>query len=367
MAGPRATPAGSELAGTAAAADAERRVEHSTPTLATRSTPPRSRRRRWPATLASYLLMIFVLLTLNFFLPRAMPGDPIESLVSQGSDSFVFGEQARAELEEYYGLDRPLGTQYVDYLSRMARGDLGRSIVTNTPVRDEVGRRLPWTLLLIGSSIVLSSVIGLVAGIHSGWRRDRPIDRTMMTVLLAIREFPPFLLGSLLLFFFAVKLDWLPLFGARTPFSGSFGSLEQVLDIGRHALLPILVLTTGLTAGIYLTMRAGMVSELGSDHLLLGRAKGLRQRRLKYRYAARNGLLPVVSLTAVEIGFAVTVNVLVERVFSYPGLGGLMFESIGVRDYPTIQGTFLVFSVGIVTVNAVADLLYRRLDPRAAP
>lgn len=324
----------------------------------------RVQRLRWPRVLVSYLAMIFVLFTLNFFLPRAMPGNPVDALVAQGSDTFVFGEQARAELEEYYGLDKPLGTQYVEYLSKLARGDLGKSIVTNTPVRDEVGRRLPWTVLLIAGSVLLSTVIGLVAGIHSGWRRNRPMDRTMMTALLAIREFPPFLLGSLLLFVFAVKLEWLPLFGGQTPFSGSFGPVEQVLDIARHAVLPLLVLTVGLTAGTYLTMRAGMVNQLGSDHLLLGKAKGLPQRRLKYRYAARNGLLPVVSLTAVEIGFAVTVNILVERVFSYPGIGELMFESIGVRDYPTIQGTFLVYSVGIVTVNALADLLYRRLDPR---
>jgi len=327
---------------------------------------PRRNQRRWLTGLASYLVIVFALITLNFFLPRAMPGDPVEGLLAQGSNSFVFGEQARNKLEEYYGLDRPLGAQYVHYLARLAHGDLGRSIVTNAPVRQEVGRRLPWTLFLIVGSLLLSTVVGLVAGVHSGWRRDRPMDRAVMTGLLAVREFPPFLLASLLLFVFAAKFGWLPLFGGQTPFSDSFGLLERVVDIGRHALLPLLVLTTGLTAGTYLTMRAGMVSELGSDHLLLGRAKGLRPRRLKYRYAARNALLPVVSLTAVEVGFAVTVNVLVERVFSYPGLGRLLFESIGTRDYPTIQGAFLVVSVGIVTVNAMADLLYRRLDPRAA-
>ncbi len=323
-------------------------------------------RPRWIGGLASYLVMVFVLITLNFFLPRAMPGDPIEGLMAQGSEGFVFGEEARSKLQEYYGLDRPLVTQYGHYLSRLAHGDLGRSIVTNAPVRGEIGRRLPWTLLLVVGSLLLSTVVGLVAGVRSGWRRDRPMDRAMMTGLLAVREFPPFLLASLLLFLFAVKLDWFPLFGAQTPFSESFGPVEWALDVGRHAMLPLLVLTVGLTAGTYLTMRSGMVSELGSDHLLLGRAKGLTERRLKYRYAARNALLPVVRLTAVEVGFAVTANVLVERVFSYPGLGRLLFESIGTRDYPTIQGAFLVISMSIVTVNALADVLYRRLDPRAA-
>ena len=326
----------------------------------------RRRRRRWAGAALSYAVTVFALITLNFLLPRAMPGDPIDALLAQGSSGFVFGEEARAELEEYYGLDRSLAAQYGHYLSGLARGDLGRSIVTNTPVWDEIARRLPWTLLLVGGAIFVSTLVGLVAGIHSGWRRDRPMDRVLMTVLLGFREFPTFLLGSLLLFLFAVKLDWLPLFGAETPFSDSFGPVERVIDVGRHLLLPLLVLSVGLTVGNYLIMRAGMVNEIGSDYLLLGRAKGLRERRLKYRYAARNALLPVVSLTALQIGFALTGDVLIERVFSYPGLGSLLFEAIAVRDYPTIQGAFLLISVGVVTINAVADALYQRLDPRTA-
>ncbi len=231
-------------------------------------------------------------------------------------------------------------------------------------MRSDIGQRLPWTLLLIGSSILLANLIGLAAGVHAGWRRDKPLDRTLMTSLLAVREFPPVLLGTLLLFVFAVKLDWLPLAGERTQFWDSFTLVEKMVDVGQHLLLPTLVLTVGLTAGSYLVMRAGMVNELGSDYLRLGQAKGLRQRRLKYRYAARNALLPVVSVSAVEVGFAFAVNVIVERIFAYRGLGGLLVDSIGVRDYPSIQGAFLVVSLGIVTINALADGLYRRLDPR---
>ena len=326
---------------------------------------PRWRRRA--RAVAGYAATVFVLATLNFLLPRAMPGDPVDALLAQGAAGFVHGQQTVDRLEEYYGLDKPLVEQYGAYLSRLARGDLGRSVVTNTPVSHEIGRRLPWTLLLVGSSMLVATVVGIVAGIHSGWRRDRPMDRMLMTALLVIREFPPFLLGSLLLFVFAVQLDWLPLAGAETSFSGSFGPVERVVDILRHLALPMFVLSIGLTVGNFLVMRAGMVNELGSDYLLLGRAKGLRPRDLKYRYAARNALLPMVSLTAIQLGFAVTVNVLVERVFTYPGLGGLLFGAIGVRDYPTIQAGFLVISVSVVTLNALADLLYRRLDPRTAP
>ncbi len=325
--------------------------------------PRRSRRRAWAGALASYLLMVIGLLVLNFLLPRAMPGDPIDGLLATGSSGFTLGEEARAELEEYYGLDKPLPAQFVHYVARLAHGDFGRSVVTNMPVRGEIGRGLPWSLLLIVGSVGLATTIGLLAGVHAGWRRDRPVDRSLMAGLLAVREFPPYLLGSLLLYVFAVKLGWFELSGAETPFT-DYGIGRRILDIAWHATLPIVVLTAGLVAGAYLMMRAGMVRELGSDYLQLGRAKGLRPRRLKYHYAARNALLPVVSLTAVEVGFAFNMTVLVERVFSYPGVGRLMFDSIGARDYPTIQGTFLVVSLAIVTANALADVLYRRLDPR---
>lgn len=323
---------------------------------------PRSIRGR----VGSYLVMLLVLVALNFALPRLMPGDPIEALAAQSSASFTFDEQSRLALEDYYGLDRPLPQQLGHYLSQLVHGDLGRSITTNRPVSEEITRRLPWTLLLMGTALVLATLLGVVAGVHAGWRRGRSLDRALLVTLLAIREFPAFLLATILLFVFAVRLDWLPLGGAETPFA-HHGLGERIFDISRHLVLPVTVLTVGLTAGTYLLMRAGMVRELGSDHLVLGRTKGLRERRLKYRYAARNALLPVLSLTALQVGFLVTGDVLIERVFAYPGLGGLIFQSIGSRDYPTIQGTLLVVSMSVVTVNALSDALYRRLDPRAAP
>lgn len=334
---------------------------------ANRGGPGHRRGRRWAGPLASYLVMVYVLITLNFVLPRAMPGDPINGLLAQGGAGFTFGDQTRMALRRYYHLDGSLASQYGHYLARLAHGDMGRSIVTNASVWHEISYRLPWTLLLIASSMAVALVVGSVAGVHAGWRRDRPTDRALMVGLIAIWQFPAYLLGSILLLVFAVKLRWLPLFGAETPFSSSFGAVQRVLDVVRHLVLPLAVLSSGLIAWIYLVMRAGMVSELGADYLMLGRAKGLRPRRLKYRYAARNALLPVVSASTVAVGFGITANVVVERVFSYPGLGRLLFDSIAARDYPVIQGVFLILSVGVVTVNAVADVLYARLDPRTGP
>ena len=316
-------------------------------------------------TAGGYAALVFVLVTLNFVLPRVLPGDPIDSLLAQSATTYVHGEETREALERYYGVDEPIVEQYGQYLGKLTRGDLGRSIATNAPVRDEISRRLPWTLLLMTSALVLGTAIGVLLGVNGGWKRGRALDRTFLVALLAVREFPAFLLSTILLFVFAVDLDWLPLSGGETPFA-DFGAWERVVDVARHLALPVLVLTVGLTAGTYLVMRAGMVAELGSDHLLLGRAKGLRERRLKYGYAARNALLPVVSLTSLQVGFLVTGNVLVERVFAYPGLGNLIFESIGSRDYPVISGAFLLVSIGVVTVHAVTEMIYRRLDPRVA-
>lgn len=338
-----------------------------TPTTDTTPEAPQRQRRRgrtWRSVLASYLLMIFALITLNFLLPRFMPGDPITALVTRGSSSFVYGEESKRKLEEYYGLGGSLVSQYGNYLERLAQGDMGRSITTNQPVVHEVAKALPWTILLLTSSILLSVLVGVVLGVHAGWRRDRPADRVVMTGLLSLREFPQYLSAALLLYLVGVKLRWLPLGGAETSFS-TYNLFEQVVDIAKHALMPVAVLTMTLTVSYYMVMRAGMVSELGSDYLQLGRAKGLRPRRLKYRYAARNAMLPVLSLTAVEVGVAITASVFVERVFSYPGLGGLMLGSLAARDYPTMQGAFLVFSVGVVSANALAEVIYRRLDPRA--
>lgn len=340
------------------------------PTVAPRAGPAagRSRRqRRLVGALAWYLAMIFALVTLNFLIPRLMPGDPVAGLIGRGSAGFPLGDQALAKLKAYYRLDGSLMSQYGRYLANLARGDLGRSVVTNRPVTYEIAYRLPWTILLIVASSVLATAIGMVAGVRSGWRRDRPADRALLTGLLTLREFPEYLLASILLFLVGVKLRWLPYFGAETPFSSSFPLGRRIFDVAQHALMPVLVITVGLTVGSYLLMRAGMVNELGSDYLVMGRAKGLSERRIKYRYAARNALLPVVTATALQMAFAIQAVVLIERVFSYPGLGGLMFSSISQRDYPVIQGVFLLLAVIVVTMNALADALYRRLDPRTGP
>lgn len=324
---------------------------------------PNSSAARWLRPLSSYGLTVFVLVNLNFLLPRSMPGDPIGSLAAQASPG-LGGESARDALTSYYGLDRPLLEQYGSYLGGLAHGDLGLSISENRPVSSLIVERFPWTVLLMLTAIGLASLVGVIAGIHSGWRRGRAADRRLLVVFLGLLNIPEFFLASMVLFVFAVQLDWFPLAGARTPFLVDASAVDQVLDIGHHLVLPAAVLAVGLTASQYLYMRAGMVSELGADYLLLGRAKGLSERRLKYRYAARNALLPVVTMTSLQLGLAVSGSIFIERVFTYPGMGQLSTSAVSARDYPLLQGTFLVFALFVVTINLLTDLLYARLDPR---
>lgn len=313
---------------------------------------------------ASYVLTVAVLITVNFFLPRALPGDPISALLVSDSASYVQNDATRAELRAYYGLDRPLASQFGGYLRGLARGDLGVSIRYNVPVADLVGERLPWTLLLIVGAMVPAVLIGWSAGVHSAWHRGKGPDRGLLTVFLTVHSFPVFFLGSIALFVFSVKLGWLPLSGTRTPFATYSSPLEALIDVASHLVLPATVLALQFATSQYVDMRASMVGELGADYLLGGRAKGLRQRRLKYRYAARNALLPVVAVTAVQVGFAVTQSILVETVFAYQGLGRLTFESVAYRDYPALQACFLALSLVVVTTNFAADALNARLDPR---
>jgi len=323
-----------------------------------------SSRRRTLRPVATYLGTLLLLVSLNFLMPRLLPGDPLSALSDPTAPTYVQNDDTRAVLARYYGLDQPLARQYVRYLVGLLHGDLGTSIRYNAPVSTVIGERLPWTLLLMGTAVVVATLLGLLAGAHAGWRRGQRIDGALLAFFVGIRTLPAFFLGSLAVFVFAVQLRWLPLGGAHTAFAQARDPLSTTVDIVRHLILPVGVLVAQFAGGQFLVMRAGMVSELGADYLLAGRVLGLRERRLERHHAARNALLPVVTVAALELGFAVTGSIFVETVFSYPGVGRLLFDSVTYRDYPTLQGCFLLLTISVVTINLLADLLYARLDPR---
>lgn len=323
------------------------------------------RRLRGRRTLA-YAGTVALLVVLNFALPRAMPGDPISAMLAQAGSAgpaTIPDAAARATLEAYYGLDQSLAAQFGGYLSGLVRGDLGTSIDARRPVATLLAERLPWTLLLTGTALTIAVLLGMVIGVQSGWRAGRRGDAGTLAALTVVRQIPPYFLAFLALLLFGATLGWVPLSGGMTLFA-DLGLLQRVADVAHHLLLPAGVLALQLVASTYLLTRGAMVGELGAGYLMLGRAKGLTERRLKYRYAARNALLPVVSLTALQLAFAVSGSIFIETVFSYPGVGRLLFDAIAARDYPVLQGAFLVLSLLVVTANYAADVLYARLDPR---
>ncbi len=312
-----------------------------------------------------YLFTLWVIVTLNFFLPRAMPGDPFLHLSGQaGEETAVFTKAQRELYMETYGLDQPAAGQYISYLSKLFTGNLGGSLYFNEPVLDILLERLPWTVFLVIGSICLSTLAGVLLGGISAWFRGGWIDGTLYFMLILISEIPAFLLGLLLLFVFAAGMGWFPLSGAVSHYADFESIWERLADICRHAALPIVSLAVVRTSGIYLLARSSMINTISRDYVRTATAKGLSRRRVLSRHVIRNAMLPIVTRVFLALGSIVGGAILVENVFDYPGLGRLMREAVMMQDYPLIQGIFLLVTVCVLTANFLADFLYATLDPR---
>jgi peptide/nickel transport system permease protein len=312
----------------------------------------------------TYGIAFFIIVALNFFLPRMMPGDPLTAIY--GDEALVAMTPAlKAHLVTRFALDQSLWQQFIAYIAALFRGDMGWSYFYNASVLKVIFGRLPWTLLVVGTSLVLSTLLGIVLGIESGWRRGSRIDRTMLTGLMSLNGFPDFFLGLLLLIVFGVLLGIAPLSGALTPYSGLSG-LALAFDVLKHMALPVAALTIAHLAGGYLLTRNTMITILKAPFMLTAKAKGLSQKTLKYRHAGRNSMLPVLTMTGIWLGRVVTGALFVELVFSYPGVGQLTYQALLARDYPVIQGVFLMVAISVLVVNFAVDLLYPKLDPRVS-
>lgn len=325
------------------------------------------RRRYLRAALRSvglYALTMVAVVVVVFALPRAMPGDPLSALDDPDNSVYVTDPAVRAKVQAYYGLDEPLPQQFQHYLGRLARGDLGYSIARKRPVASLLRAHLPWTLLLMGVSIVLASLLSFAAGVAATWRRGRISDRALMTGMTVAQAVPEYAIAAVLLITFAVLLPpHFPLAGARTPFA-DYGTVRSVLDVANHLVLPAGALTLSLLGTKFLLVRNTMVSALGADYMVLARAKGLPDRLLKYRHAGRNALLPFLTVVGIQAGYAVGGAVFVESVFAYPGMGSLILGAVEARDYPVLEATFLVLALVVLAVNLGLELVYARIDPR---
>ena len=327
-------------------------------------TAPGPRRSTGRRLALSYLVTLWFVVTVAFLLPRLLPGDPVQALLDPDSIDYLYEETLRAQIEEHYGLDRPLLEQYLAYLGRLARGDLGESIFFRERVVDLVAERLPWTLLLAVPSLLLAAGLGSWAGVQAGWRPGSWRDRWLTGGLLVVSNLPAFFIGLVLLLVFGVELDLFPTNGAMERFAEDASLGAVVVDVARHLVLPMAALTLSLVGTYFLLMRNGTVALLGEAFLTVARAKGLGERRIKYGHALPNASLPVFTQFSAEIGLAVTGTIFIETLFAYPGMGLLMFEAVGARDYPLLDGIFVIVALSVLVANAAADLAYRRLDPR---
>ena len=305
------------------------------------------------------------LITLIFLLPRALPGDPLGSLIDPEAGQ-TFTAEARAEIEAHYGLDRPLGEQYVRYLGKIATGDFGWSISQQSPVLDLVKARLPWTLLLMGSGLTLAAAISWLVGVGSAWRRGTRLDRAAVSALTVLRAVPDFALAAVLLIVFAVVLPWFPVAGSRTVFAQHSSWLDQVADIAHHLVLPLAALTLSLLGTKFLLVRNTVIGCLGQDYMVLARAKGLPQSIQRRRHAGRNAVLPFLTLIGIQAGFAVGGTIFVEQVFTYPGMGDLVLSAVDARDYPLLEALFLVLAATVLAANLVVDVVSTWFAPPGA-
>lgn len=321
----------------------------------------RSVLRSYAARVLEYGLTFLAAVAVNFALPYAAPGDPLLYIV--GPEAAEMSPAERQEVLAIYGLDQPLHIRFVDYLFGIFQGDLGTSIMFGKPVSDVILQRLPWTLLLVGCALTTAAVLGTLLGAWSAWREGDRVDVSLMTGLSTAMSAPPFWIGMLFIAIFASWLGWFPSFGISSldP-SESLG--ESLVDLAWHLTLPLATLSLARIGGIYLIARGSVLSTLGEDFLLLTRAKGLNDREVLLRHAIPNSLLPIYTRFTLQVGTVVGGAVVVETVFSYPGLGLLIYDAALARDYPLLQGAFLVLTVTVIGANLFADLTYPFLDPR---
>lgn len=314
--------------------------------------------------IAFYLFTAWAAITINFFIPRLIPGDPVQSLISR-----MRGQMSSDAIQSLYvlfGLDKTEGlvSQYFKYWGQLFRGDLGVSFTFfPSQVSEVIGNSLPWTLALVGLTTIIGFLIGTTLGTLAGWRRGSWID-AVIPVTTFLSSIPYFWLGLIAIALFTGPDSVLPAAGGYDPGVVPSWTSDFIGSALLHGILPAVTILVSCMSGWILSMRNMMVTVASEDYVTVAHAKGLSQRRVMVRYAARNALLPNVSGFALSLGFIVGGTLLVEIVFSYPGVGYQLFQAVGTKDYPLMQGIFLIITLSVLLANFVADLAYMLLDPR---
>lgn len=306
----------------------------------------------------------FVAITFNFFLPRIMPGSPVDALFAAAGGKMDIS-QMEAVKEMYGFVDGNIFEQYFAYLKSVVTLDLGPSVLMfPIPVTDVIGMALPWTMFLALGSLIVALIIGVSIGTYASYRREGFFGQVVPPVLAFISNFPYVVTALLLFYIFGLTLEMFPLGYTYDPALDPSFTWEFISSVAKHAVLPMgSMIVVGIATWVF-NMRNAMINVLGEDYVTMGEAKGLSSFRVMYRYAGRNAILPVATAIAMAIGFSFAGSIMTEVVFNYQGLGNILLKGITARDYPLIQAILLILVTAVLTANFIADLLYVWLDPR---
>lgn len=319
----------------------------------------RTRQHKWSRPVFAYLAAALILVYLSYLLPQLLPGDFVTAMYA-GADVSLNALQ-EAELKAYFLDNQKFG----EYLGNLIRLDWGYSAAFFAPVSTLFFAALPWTIVLMGTAHILSSFLGFFLGVEAAWRRGSLVEKSGVGTMTVLEGIPEICTGALLLLVFSLHLGWFPAAGAQTAYAEQT-TFQWVVDVLHHLTLPLITLVAAYFPGNFLLARAGMVMVLKKQFVLTAKAKGLPPGRVRYAHAARNALLPLVTRFGLRFAFMVTGALVVETIFSYPGLGTLLFNAISMRDLPLIQGIVLFASLMVLVVNLCMEWVYTLLDPRVS-
>lgn len=308
----------------------------------------------------NYLILIFLVVLMNFLLPKMLPGDPLNFIV--GEDIALLTEAEKTQIMSKYKLNEPLYIQFVEYIKNIVTFNFGISFSKKLPIFHVVASATMWTLLLSTLNIIISTLLGSYLGFKSAMKKKEK-SLKMNLLVTSLSCFPVFWVSMILLVLFSVILPIFPSFGAYSAY-GEFNFITRTLDVITHLILPLSASVVTSISSFYLQMRVSVLEVLNEDYIFMAKVKSIPDDKIKRKYILRNSLLPVFTILMLNIGFIFSGSIVVETVFSYPGLGKIMFDAIIARDYPLIQYCFLMISTMVILSNYVADKLYKYIDPR---
>lgn len=308
-----------------------------------------------------YLIILAAIIIINFYIPRWMPGSPLRTIVSGDPGDLTQAE--KMGILEAYHLNSPLHVQFGYYIKELFTFNWGNSYAKRQPIVDLIKARLGWTLLLSGTSMILSTVIGTGLGALSAFRRKKRRDLPIVISTTVISSIPSFWIAIILLAVFGVQKKWFPIYGAYSMWE-SYTGWARFADIMHHLALPLITMVVTSLMSFFTTSRYSTLQVLQEDYVKMARLRGISSKRVLFGYVFRNSLIPVFTIFMMDVGYLLSGSVLIETVFSYPGLGTLMQDAVMARDYPLMQYSFLLSSVLTIVALILADLLYHRIDPR---